>query len=421
MPLKPRPLIFSLSPTFTSLRLTPKPTHNPAPHPLRKRTITSYGYTPVKSLLFSSPGPPATALTLHTHSLPPVHSDLLTLRTLAAPLNPADYNQVQGTYPSLPPPPPPSSSEPQSQHHHQQPSPPLTGSTVPGNEACFEVLATGPAAAAAGWEKGDWALPLRTGLGTWRTALQAHCTDVLKVGREVRDAAARGQGTSVTQVAGATVNPLTAWRLLRDFAELREGAWWMQNAANSAVGRAAVQLGRRWGLRSINVVRERAGLKEELLGLGADVVVDEAEVKEKGFGERVKGWTGGEGGVGLGLNCVGGDSALAVAKTLRPGATLVTYGAMARQPLRVPASLLIFKDIRFQGFWVSKWGEEHPREKQETLEAVLQMMKESQLKEGPVERVKWAWETGKEELVGAVEGIMEGGRGGKGVFVFEGT
>lgn len=195
----------------------------------------------------------------------------------------------------------------------------------------------------------------------------------------------------------------------------------MQNAANSAVGRAAVQLGRWWGLRSINIIRDRAGLKEELRALGADVVVDEAEVKEKGFGERVKEWTGGEGGVGLGLNCVGGDSALAVAKALRPGATLVTYGAMARQPLRVPAGMLIFKDIRFQGFWVSKWGEEHSREKQETLDAVLRMMKEGELKEGPVERVKWAWETGKKELVGAVEGIMEGGRGGKGVFVFDGT
>ena len=55
----------------------------------------------------------------------------------------------------------------------------------------------------------------------------------------------------------------------------------------------------------------------------------------------------------LGLNCVGGTCATAVAKTLREGGTLVTYGAMSLQPLTVPAGLLIFRDLRFVGFWLS--------------------------------------------------------------------
>ncbi len=37
----------------------------------------------------------------------------------------------------------------------------------------------------------------------------------------------------------------------------------------------------------------------------------------------------------------------------RKGATLVTYGAMSKQPLTIPAPLLIFKDLRLRGFWAS--------------------------------------------------------------------
>ena len=36
---------------------------------------------------------------------------------------------------------------------------------------------------------------------------------------------------------------------------------------------------------------------------------------------------------------------------------MVTYGAMSMQPLTLPTSLLIFKDIQFKGFWLSgRWA-----------------------------------------------------------------
>ena len=37
----------------------------------------------------------------------------------------------------------------------------------------------------------------------------------------------------------------------------------------------------------------------------------------------------------------------------RHGGTMVTYGAMSKQALAIPPPLLIFKDLRFRGFWVS--------------------------------------------------------------------
>ena len=45
----------------------------------------------------------------------------------------------------------------------------------------------------------------------------------------------------------------------------------------------------------------------------------------------------------LGLNCVGGKNASEVIRKLGPKGVLVTYGGMAREPVTIPTSLLIFK------------------------------------------------------------------------------
>ena len=241
------------------------------------------------------------------------------------------------------------------------------------------------------------------------------------------------EGLTPLQVGSVSVNPVTAYRLLRDFVELRPGAWWVLNGANSGVGRMALQLGRRWGYRGIAIVRGRddeaanEDLKREMRDLGAEVVVTDEEAREKGFGERVKEeWTGGGGGGGrgeirLGLNCVGGDSAMQMAKILGTGATMVTYGAMSKAPMRVGAASLIFRDVRFLGFWVSRWGDENPEEKRRTVEEILEMYRDGSLTDVPYVSVSWSWETKREDLVDAVRGTLEGYRKGKGVFVFENT
>src|SRR5690606_20781656 len=57
------------------------------------------------------------------------------------------------------------------------------------------------------------------------------------------------------------------------------------------------------------------------------------------------------------FNAVGGDSALRLMGLLAHGGTMITYGAMGRQPVKVPASLSIFRDLRVRGFWVTRWVE----------------------------------------------------------------
>ncbi len=230
------------------------------------------------------------------------------------------------------------------------------------------------------------------------------------------------EGLSAVQVGTVGVNPVTAWWLLRGFRALRGGEWVVLNGANGGVGRGVLQLGRRWGVRCLAVVRGRGGqegerLRGELEALGAERVVGEEEVAGRGFGEKVKEWTGGE-GIRLGLNCVGGEAGMAMAKMLSPGGVMVTYGGMSGKPMRVGAGMLIFKDLKFEGFWVSRWSEGHPEEKRRTVDALLEMMRKGEFRDGPVVEVPWGWGTEKRSLVDAVQGTLEGYRKGKGVFVF---
>lgn len=259
-------------------------------------------------------------------------------------------------------------------------------------------------------------IPKATGLGTWRTHLQVGEEKVVRVEKE---------GLDRKQVATVSVNPVTAYRMLKDFVSLKEGDWFIQNGANSGVGRAAIQLGRMWGLKCINIVRKREGeegekMRRELEELGADIVVNDEEITDRSFSDKVKEWTNnGREKIPLALNCVGGDAAMAMTKVLSPSAHMVTYGAMSKNPLRVGASMLIFKDLVFDGFWVSRWSDQHPEEKKRTVDEILGMMREGRFRDVPMVEVAWGWETGRGELVEAVEGTLGGFRKGKGVFVFE--
>jgi trans-2-enoyl-CoA reductase len=258
-----------------------------------------------------------------------------------------------------------------------------------------------------------------TGFGTWRTHALAEENNVLKVNKE---------GLSPIQVGTVSVNPCTAYRMLKDFESLREGEWWIQNGANSGVGRAAIQLGKQWGWKSINVIRDRpdeaatSRMKDELLELGATKVVTESELMDRGFSEQVKEWTnGGREKVRLGLNCVGGKPTSALVKCLSQGGHLVTYGGMSKQPLQLPTAALIFKDIKFSGFWVSRWSDAHIDEKKRTVDEILEMTRLGMFKDAPVQELRWDWNTEERKLKEAIQGTLEGFRPGKGVFVYGDT
>jgi len=234
------------------------------------------------------------------------------------------------------------------------------------------------------------------------------------------------EGLKPEQVGTVSVNPCTAYRMLKDFVHLNEGDWFIQNGANSGVGRAAIQLARLWGYRSINVVRRRENGHEQLVhdlqNLGADVVVTDEELNSKDFRDNIKSITNnGRDQIRLGLNCVGGALVNNMAKYLAPSSPMVTYGAMSRQPVNLPMGLLIFKDISFHGFWVSRWSDKNPQEKEACVKEILDLTREGRFQDTPMDPVTWEYNTKQEELVTEVQGTLEGFRSGKGIFLFRNT
>jgi mitochondrial enoyl-[acyl-carrier protein] reductase / trans-2-enoyl-CoA reductase len=81
--------------------------------------------------------------------------------------------------------------------------------------------------------------------GTWREEAAAPAAAFDKVPNDIPAAYAAVLG----------VNPCTAYRLLKDFGDLQPGDYIIQNAANSMVGQAVVQLANLFGIKTINVVR----------------------------------------------------------------------------------------------------------------------------------------------------------------------
>jgi mitochondrial enoyl-[acyl-carrier protein] reductase / trans-2-enoyl-CoA reductase len=67
---------------------------------------------------------------------------------------------------------------------------------------------------------------------------------------------------------------------------------------------------------------------------------------------------------------------------------LVTYGGMSLQPVCLPTSLLIFKDISSRGFWLSNPAKEGgPQGRLQVIDAVARMYQEGALRPNRCARV----------------------------------
>lgn len=263
----------------------------------------------------------------------------LRVRMLASPINPADTNWIEGTYgtrPGLP--------------------------EVPGTEGVAEVVES----RMAGFAVGDWVIFLEYAHG-WQESRVVAATDVLRVPKDV----------NVLDLAMLKVNPATAWLMLERVRSMKKPVV-LQNAANSGVGRCVIQITRARGWRTVNFVRN-AELAAELLDLGADAVFSDDEA---GL-QAAKQWLQQENAkIFLALNAVGGESAVRQLNLLADGATQVTYGAMGRRPVTVPNQFLIFRDMHFEGFWLSRWLKEASRDEVAAVyEELVTMMRAGQLEQ----------------------------------------
>lgn len=111
-------------------------------------------------------------------------------------------------------------------------------------------------------------------------------------------------------------------------------------------------------------------LRQKLTTLGATHVLTYDELADNSIRSRVKGWTDGA-DIRLALNCVSGNETTHMLSLLGKDAHLVSYGAMSKQPLRLPTSAFIFKNLTCHGFWQSRWYSERSLEERRRLMSEL--------------------------------------------------
>ncbi|CCJ30556.1 unnamed protein product, partial [Pneumocystis jirovecii] len=296
---------------------------------------------------------------LHTYNVYPTPSKPILVKFLASPINPSDINQIEGVYPE------------KLQFNTNLMT--NTPCAVPGNEGVVEIVES----LDQNFKPGKRAIMKNKAFGycTWRTFAAADFDDLLFLDLE---------GITLIQAATLVVNPCTAYCLLKNFISLQQGDYFIQNGANSHVGQMVIQLSRIWGLKSINIIRDRPDvdkLKLYLYDIGATHVVTDVELANKEFmKEMINKWTGNS-GVSLGLNCVGGKSVLDLSHYIKENGHLITYGAMSRQPLFMSSGSLIFKNIHLHGFWLTKYIKTYPEKKLEILNDIIKYIKNGSFRE----------------------------------------
>jgi trans-2-enoyl-CoA reductase len=325
----------------------------------------------INAVVYERHGNPADVLRIESRPWPTLTAKEALVQMHAAPINPADLNQIEGKYPVRP----------------QLPA-------TPGFEGAGVVVELGPGVTTLAVNA---LVILPHNLGTWRQAVAVKASELVVVPPEI----------DPIHAAMLKINPMTAWRLLHDYVDLTKGDWLIQNAANSAAGCAVIQIARELGYKTVNVVR-RTELIDELRSEGGDVVLVDGE----NLREEVKNATS-DAPIRLGLNAVGGDSALRLANCLAPGSTVVTFGAMSLQPLKIPNGLLIFKDLRFRGIWINKWYDNATMaERMNAFRPLFEMAKRGLLRT----KVEKSYPLG--EAKAAVAHAAEGRRSGKIIFEF---
>ncbi|KAL4708958.1 hypothetical protein ACJJTC_005819 [Scirpophaga incertulas] len=293
-----------------------------------------------KQLVYDEFGDPLHVVKFRECSVPPLGKQEILVRMLAAPVNPADINTIQGKYPvkvKLP--------------------------CVPGNEGVGVVEEVGKEVHSI--YPGNKVIVTKPLQGTWRD-LGVFNKDCLRI---VPDA------LGIVEAATLTVNPCTAYRMLLDFVPVKNGLVVIQNGANGACGQNVIQICKAWGIKNINIVRNRPDineLKQYLHSLGATYVLTEEELrsttifKDKKIDKPL-----------LALNCVGGKNALEMLRHLEHSGKMITYGGMSRDPVNIPTGAFIFKNLSFYGFWMTAWNEKAAQsDKDKMLGDIINMMSE---------------------------------------------
>lgn len=273
----------------------------------------------MKAVVLENFGEPAQVLQVRDAPIPEPGKNQVRVRMRLSPINPSDLLFTRGLYGRA-----------------------LLPAT-PGFEGMGTIDAAGPGflKVLRGLKPGRRVAVL--GGSNWQEFVIASARQVVPIPSDIPD----------DQAAAFFVNPATVIAMVRHVLAVPKGAWLLQTAAASALGKMVIRLGKYQGFRTINVIR-RPDHTDELRRLGADeVIVTQSEDVE----QRVRSITKGQ-GVLYALDAVGGATGLGVVRCLGAHGHLLCYGTLALEPIALDPRLLIAGQKRVEGFWLSEWARE---------------------------------------------------------------
>src|SRR6201984_3759003 len=275
----------------------------------------------MRQLQFIAQGEPSDVIQLNTIPEPALGQEDVLISMEAAPLDPSDFLFVRGMYgvrPSFP-------------------------SSV-GAEGVGRVAKIGSKVDAALQGRRVLILPTYE-QGTWADQVVA----------PVRNLVPMSDKADPLQLSMIGINPVTAYLLLNRYVSLMPGDWIGQTAANAAMGQYIIALAKLAGVKTVNIVR-REEAAEQVRQWGGDRVVLQGGNLHKDIEEALNGKK-----LSLVVDTGGGHPVGEVAKSLKPGGSIVVYGIQGGQFPAMPPKEFIYRGLSLHGFWLINWIRKAPR------------------------------------------------------------
>ena len=270
----------------------------------------------MRKLQITAIGEPADVLELVEFQTPAPGPGQVLVEVQAATINSSDFLYITGRYFITPQPP-----------------------CDVGAEGVGRVLAVGPGESEELVGARVLLLPMYR-YGTWATHLIAATTDIVVVPDDI----------DTVQLAMVGINPMTADLMLRNYGDPSMSDRWIgQTAGNSAVGEYLIKLAKRFGWKTMSVVRREAAA-EQVRSWGGDRVVIDDDNLESNLAQSLSGTE-----LDIVVDAIGGHATRQLVHHLRFGGTLVSYAFHLGQTNSADILDLIGRHVNWTGFWLINW------------------------------------------------------------------
>lgn len=276
----------------------------------------------MKAVVHDKFGDPREVLQIRNVSVPVPRRGEVLVRMLASPINPSDLMSVSGNYsivPTLPA------------------TPGFEGvGIVEEGRGILGKMMVGKKVAVLNRERGNW---------SEKTVTSAK--QVIPIPRLMPE----------DQAAMSFVNPVTAYVLVREVLKVPSGAWLVQTAGNSALGKMLIRLGMNFEFKTLSIIRREADIEKlKFLGAHEVIVFDLNRDRPETLTEKIRSITGS--GMKYGVDPIGGELGSSLIRALGENGRMVLYGNLSGEDVHFSSRTLMTAGARVEGFWLGKYMQE---------------------------------------------------------------